>query len=156
MKKFFALAFLFAVCVLTAPAQQRAAASAGELFVDVSAADYLQVVDLGTRRVVDKIVVGMHPHGLAVTRRVVAGKSHDLLLVTVEETGELVVVDARSHKILGRVAVGEKPNELTVTKDGKFAYVPLQGESKVAIVELGVEPAAKANPQAGSNGASFS
>jgi YVTN family beta-propeller protein len=108
--------------------------------VDVSEADYLEVVDLGKREVVDKIVVGKHPHGLAAARRMIAGRAYDLLYVTVEDTGELVIVDAQSHRILGRARVGKEPNELTLTQDGKFAYVPLRGEGTVAAVELEIAP----------------
>ncbi len=129
------LAFLVSVPT-AANARTAAAASAGKLFVDVSAADYVQVIDLGTRRVVDKIVVGMHPHGLVLDRRTVAGRAYDLLYVTVEDAGELVVVDAQRDTVLARVYVGKEPNQLTLTQDGRFAYVPLRGEAKVAIVEL--------------------
>lgn len=120
----------------TQKAQTGGAKHAGKLFVDVSAADYIQVIDLRTRQVVDKIVVGQHPHGLALGRRTIVGRTDELLYVTVEDTGELVIVDAQSHKILGRVRVGKDPNQLTLTRDGRFAYVPLRGEAAVAVVEL--------------------
>ncbi len=53
---------------------KRNARPPGTLFVDVSEADYIQVIDLGTRQVVDKIVVGKHPHGLVLGQQVVGGK----------------------------------------------------------------------------------
>jgi DNA-binding beta-propeller fold protein YncE len=134
--------FLFLFSLPAGDVQKgRAAAksSPGKLFVDVSAADYIEVVDLGTRHAVDKIVVGKHPHGLALSHRTIAGHRYDFLYVTVEDTGELVIVEARSHKILARVHVGNDPNQLTLTRDGRFAYVPLRGEAKVAVVELEYE-----------------
>ncbi len=123
--------------------------SAGHLFVDVSGADYIQVIQLATRRVVDKIVVGEHPHGLAWARGAIDGQTYECLYVTVEGTGELVIVDARSHKIRGRVRVGRVPNQLTVTRDGRFAYVPLRAEAKVAVVELGAELKTELDPKTG-------
>ena len=123
------------------------AVSAGKLFVDVSAADYVVVIDLATRRVVDKIVVGQHPHGLALGWVRVGGRARQLLFVTIEDTGELVVVDAESHKIIGRVYVGKVPNQLTITRDGRFVYVPLREEAKVAVVELKTEGRMEASEQ---------
>ncbi len=113
-----------------------ATGTTGQLFVDVSAADYVEVIDLSSRQVVDKIVVGQRPHGLAVARGTVAGQTGEFLYVTVEDTGELVVVDVITHKIVARVAVGKDPNQLTLTQDGRFAYVPLRGEARVAVVDL--------------------
>lgn len=117
-----------------------AGGAAGKLFVDVSEADYIEVVDLATRKVVDKIVVGQRPHGVAFHRHRIDGRLYDLLYVTVEEAGELVVVDAASHRVLARLPVGKVPNQLTLTRDGRFAYVPLRGEAKVAVVEVTLEP----------------
>ena len=114
------------------------AGSAGKLFVDVSVEDYIEVIDLATRKTVDKIVVGPHPHGLVHDRQALAGRTYDLIFVTVEQDGELVIVDAERHNVIGRVYVGKVPNELTITRDHRFAYVPLRQEAKVAVVELGI------------------
>ena len=139
---------------LSAGAQKEspgATGTAGQLFVDVSAADYVEVIDLASRKVVDKIVVGQRPHGLAVARGTVAGKTGEFLYVTVEDTGELVIVDVITHKIVARVAVGKEPNQLTLTQDGRFAYVPLRGEARVAVVDLAAAggPAVIARPSIG-------
>jgi YVTN family beta-propeller protein len=136
------VAVLTLVCAADVAPQGSGTPAAGKLFVDVSAADYIEVVDLATRRVVDRIVVGKRPHGLAVDRRTVGGRVRDLLYVTVEDTGELVAVDAQSHQILARVPVGHEPNQLTITRDGRFAYVPLRGEASVAVVDLGISTGA--------------
>lgn len=109
---------------------------AGKLFVDVAVDNYIQVIDLGTKETIDKIVVGEKPHGLVYKKVTAGGRQFDLIFVTVEIMGELVVVDAWSHEILGRVRVGEIPNELTITRDDKFAYIPIRNEAKAAIVEL--------------------
>jgi YVTN family beta-propeller protein len=116
-------------------------APAGKLFVDTSGADYIEVVDLASRRLVDKVRVGAHPHGLAFFRHQLGGRSYDLLYVTVESTGELVVLDTTTHRELARLPVGKVPNQLTLTRDGRFAYIPLRDEAQVAIIEVTLEPA---------------
>ncbi|MFQ5778021.1 MAG: hypothetical protein ACE5IP_08435, partial [Terriglobia bacterium] len=65
----------------TAPA----AGSAGKLFVDVSVEDYIEVIDLATHETIDRIVVGPHPHGLVHDRQRHAGRTYDLIFVTVEQ-----------------------------------------------------------------------
>jgi len=46
------------------------------------------------------------------------------------------VIDARSGQITGTLPLGNDPNQMTLTKDGRFAYVTMRGESKIAVVEL--------------------
>jgi YVTN family beta-propeller protein len=112
-------------------------ATAGKLFVDVSAADYIEVIDLEARKTVDKIKVGLHPHGLVVDPETTycSRAPYRFLFVTVEQTGELVIVDADRHTVVERIKVGNVPNQLTVTTYG-FAYVPLREEAKVAVVKI--------------------
>jgi YVTN family beta-propeller protein len=122
--------------------QGKAGGEAGKLFVDVSAADYVEVIDLAGRQTIDRIKVGMHPHGLTIGPGKLSGSTTGTgregypLFVTVEDTGQLVVVDANSHHVLRRLKVGKVPNQLTLTVDGRFAYVPLREEASVAVVEL--------------------
>lgn len=113
--------------------------TSGKLFVDVSAADYIEIIDLASREAVAKITVGRHPHGLVVGRGRMAGRARVFLYVTVESTGELVIADAGRREIVARVEVGKVPNQLTLTADGAFAYVPLREEAQVAVVELGAD-----------------
>jgi len=108
----------------------------GKLYVDASAADYIEVIDLETRKAVKKIKVGKHPHGLALGCRVVGGQEFNYVYATVESTGELVIVDAQRDKVVKRVKVGRVPNQLTITADGGAVYVPLREEARVAVVRL--------------------
>jgi YVTN family beta-propeller protein len=103
----------------------RAAAPVGKghpkLYVTNSAGDDVTVVDPATNKVIGRIEVGPHPHGIA------APAAQDFLLVTIEgsKPGELVWIDPTTDKVTHRMPVGPAPNQLAVTPDGKFAYVPV-------------------------------
>jgi YVTN family beta-propeller protein len=93
-----------------------------KLYVINTAGDDVTVVDVATKKVLGRIEVGPHPHGIA------APASGNLLLVTVEGgKGELVWIDPVNDKVVRRSPTGPAPNQLAVTPDGKFAYVPVGG-----------------------------
>jgi YVTN family beta-propeller protein len=101
---------------------QESAQTWRKLYVINTAGDDVTVVDVATNKVLSRIEVGPHPHGIA------APVSGDLLLVTVEGgKGELVWIDPATDKVVRRMPTGPAPNQLAVTPDGKFAYVPVGG-----------------------------
>jgi YVTN family beta-propeller protein len=112
------------------------------LYVDVSGADYLEVVDLRAMKPVKKIHVGKQPHGLAAARPFIfnattgVSAETDFIYTTVEESGQLVVVNAETGDVVRKAKVGKTPNQLTLTQDLRFAYVPLRDEASVAVVEF--------------------
>lgn len=129
----------------SAEAQTKKAKESGvgpRLVVDVAGADYLEVIDLLTRKTVKRVRVGEHPHGLVAGRPVVydmAGSRHretDFVYATVESSGHLVVVNAETGEVVRKIKVGKQPNQLTLTRDFRFAYVPLREEASVAVVEF--------------------
>src|SRR5262249_13787356 len=81
----------------------------------------ITIADVATNKVIGRLEVGPHPHGIAVTA------AQDLLLVSIEgsKPGELVWIDPRADKVTRRLPIGPAPNQLAVTPDGKFAYVPV-------------------------------
>lgn len=91
-----------------------------KLYVTNSAGDDVTVVDVATHKVIGRIVVGPHPHGIAVPA------SQDVVLVSVEgkDPAELVWIDPFADKVIRRMNIGPAPNQLAVTPDGKFAYIP--------------------------------
>jgi YVTN family beta-propeller protein len=91
-----------------------------KLYVTNSAGDDVTVIDVATNKPIGRIVVGPHPHGIAVPA------AQDVVYVTIEgrKPGELVAIDPRTDKITFRMDIGPAPNQLAVTPDGKFAYVP--------------------------------
>jgi YVTN family beta-propeller protein len=124
-----------AMAVLLLAASARAADSAKarqKLYVTNSAGDDVTVVDVATHKTIGKIVVGLHPHGIAVPA------SQDVVLVTIEGTkpGELVWIDPFTDKVIKRMPIGPAPNQLAVTPDGKFAYIPAS-DGYYEVVDLG-------------------
>jgi YVTN family beta-propeller protein len=91
------------------------------LYITNSAGNDVTVADIATNKVIGRIEVGPHPHGIA------APASQGLILVTIEgsKPGELVWIDPLTDKITRRLPIGPAPNQLAVTPDGRFAYVPV-------------------------------
>ncbi len=91
-----------------------------KLYVTNSAGDDVTVIDVATNKVLGRIEVGPHPHGIAVPA------SQDVIYVTIEgsKPGRLVTIDPHIDKVVRSMEVGPAPNQLAVTPDGKFAYVP--------------------------------
>jgi len=119
-----------AVTILLLPASARAAGQ--KLYVTNSAGDDVTVVDVATNKPIGRIVVGLHPHGIAVSA------AQDVVLVTIEGTkpGELVWIDPHTDKVIKRIPIGPAPNQLAVTPDGKFAYIPAS-DGYYEVVDLG-------------------
>jgi YVTN family beta-propeller protein len=115
---------LFASLVLAswlAPTHADAPANPRQkLYIVNNDGDDVVVVDVPSNKVLGRIVVGKHPHGIAVPA------AADFILVTVEGTrpGQLVWIDPQTDKVTQRMDVGPAPNQLAVTPDGKWAYVP--------------------------------
>ncbi len=118
---------LIAVLLLALPALAAAADPAKvrqKLYVTNSAGDDVTVIDTATNKVIGRIEVGPHPHGIA------APAAQDVIYVTIEghgrdKPGELLWIDPRTDKVTRRMDIGPEPNQLAVTPDGKFAYVPV-------------------------------
>jgi YVTN family beta-propeller protein len=93
-----------------------------KLYITNSGGDDVTIADAATNKVIGKIVVGPHPHGIA------APASQDFVLVTIEggKKGEIVWIDPLTDKAVKRMPCGPEPNQLAVTPDGKFAYVPVK------------------------------
>jgi YVTN family beta-propeller protein len=109
---------------LSSPAHAGELAKARQkLYVTNSAGDDVTVIDVATNKPIGRIVVGPHPHGIAVPA------AQNVILVTIEghgkdKPGELVWIDPHTDQVTGRMNIGPMPNQLAVTPDGKFAYIP--------------------------------
>lgn len=105
-----------------APAAEPAARVRQKLYVTNSAGDDITVIDAVTHKPLGRIVVGPHPHGIAVPA------AQDFILVSIEgsKPGQLVWIDPVRDLVYRRMDVGPAPNQLAVTPDGKFAYVPAE------------------------------
>ncbi|MEN8160042.1 MAG: cytochrome D1 domain-containing protein [Myxococcota bacterium] len=89
--------------------------------------DDIHLIDPNDLRVVERIVVGPHPHGIAVPRIA------DTVFVTLERNGEargeLLWIDAASLRVRHRIRVGPEPHQIAVTPDGRWVYVPCRDGS---------------------------
>src|SRR5689334_25399766 len=69
---------------------------------------------------------------LGVLRNLKAGPaSGGLLVVANQKEHTVLVVDPDERKELAKVVVGVNGHEVMVSKDGRFAYVPIYGNSGV-------------------------
>ena len=100
------------------------------LWVTLGDSDQLVEVDPMTFAVIRRIKVDRGVHGLAVSG------DGSKVYVASDKTGMFQVVDARRGTVVGQLPLGLDPNQMTLTKDERFAYVPMRGESKVAVVQL--------------------
>ncbi len=87
-----------------------------------AAGDDVHVIDVATRTVVQRIVVGPEPHGIA------APRDRRVVYVSVEandrDKGELVWIDPRRYEILHRMTICREPHAIATTPDGRWVYVP--------------------------------
>lgn len=102
-----------------------------KLYVTNSAGDDVTIVDVASNKVIGRIEVGPHPHGIAIPA------AQDVVLVTIEggKVGELVWIDPVTDKITRRMNIGPAPNQLAVTPDGQFAYIPAS-DGNYEVVDL--------------------
>lgn len=88
--------------------------------------DDIHIVDIASHELIQRLVVGENPHGIATDR------DQTTVYVTIErngeESGELLWIDPISFAIEHRLTVGREPHQLAVTPNGRFAYVPCRDE----------------------------
>ncbi len=125
------LALAFVVSSLVAPlGELRAQKRDVTLWVTLGDSDQLVEVDPYAFRELRRIKVDKRPHGLA------ASPDGSKVYLASDQTGNFQIVDVRRGAVVGSIPVGNDLNQMTLTKDGRFAYVPVRGESKIAVVEL--------------------
>ena len=100
------------------------------LWVTLGDSDQLVEVDAVSFKEIRRIKVDRGVHGLAVS------PDGSRVYVASDKTGNFQIVDARSGKIVGQIPIGNDPNQMTLTKDARFAYAPMRGEAKIAVVQL--------------------
>jgi YVTN family beta-propeller protein len=100
------------------------------LWVTLGDSDQLVEVDPYTYGEIRRITVDPRPHGLAVSA------DGGTVYLASDKTGNFQVIDVRTGRITAQINIGNDPNQMTLTRDGKFAYVPIRGDSKIAVVQL--------------------
>src|SRR5437660_6568794 len=109
--------FLLLLALLVFPPHAWAAGTTKarqKLYITNSTGDDVTVVDVATNKVLGRIEVGLHPHGIA------APANGSFILVTIEGTrpGQLVWIDPVADKVTHRINIGPAPNQLAISPDG--------------------------------------
>jgi len=92
----------------------------GVSLVDVATKKVIQTLNLQTKR----------------SNRLKFTPDGKLVLVSDLDAGELVVVDAPARKQIKRLKLGKNPEGILVAPDGAHAYVAVNGDNFVSIVDL--------------------
>lgn len=87
-----------------------------------SAGDDVHIIDIETKKLVKRLVVGPEPHGIA------APKKTNVVYISVEHKwksqGELLWINPQTYQITHRIKVGKEPQAIATTPDGQWIYVP--------------------------------
>ena len=119
--------FLWIVIATLAVVGVSGSASAGPLLWQTSSeGDDIHVFDLASGQLVQRLVVGPEPHGIA------APADARVVYVTLEANdrprGELLWIDPRAYRIEHRMEICREPHAIATTPDGRWIYVPCRDE----------------------------
>jgi YVTN family beta-propeller protein len=91
----------------------------------------VSIIDVATKKVVQTI-----PLGTKRSNRIKLTPDGRFALVSDLEAGDLVVVDAPARKEIKRLALGKAPEGILIPPDGGSAFVAVNGDNHVAVVDL--------------------
>lgn len=87
-----------------------------------SEGDDAHIIDIASRSVVGRVVLGPQPHGIAAPRLA------SVVYITTEANGhpngDLIALDSLTLEEIFRIPVGREPHAIAVTADGRWVYVP--------------------------------
>jgi len=110
------------------------------LYVGDSRGTDISVIDLPSLKLIDRIKLGAHVHGLATE----ASGRH--LFATVESDHTLRIVDTTTDRAIATVALTGRPNQCAATRDGKYVVVPIRDGNSVDIVDVTRQQVVKVLP----------
>jgi len=91
----------------------------------------LSVIDVASKKVTQTI-----PLGTKRSNRIKLTPDGKFALVSDIETGELVIVDTAARKAFKRLPLGKSPEGVLISPDGSRAFVAVNGDNFVAVVDL--------------------
>src|SRR5476649_1765308 len=91
----------------------------------------VSVIDVASKKVVQTIAIGTKR-----SNRVKLTPDAKFALVSDIDTGEVVVLDAPARTVIARIAVGKTPEGILMPATGGFAYVAVNGDNFVAVIDL--------------------
>jgi YVTN family beta-propeller protein len=92
----------------------------GVSIIDVASRKVVQTIDLGTKR----------------SNRIKLTSDGKFALVSDLDAGQLVVLDAPARKVIARIPLGRMPEGILIPPEGGVAYVAVNGDNHVAVVDL--------------------
>jgi YVTN family beta-propeller protein len=92
----------------------------GVSIIDVAAKKVVQTFDIGTKR----------------SNRIKLTPDAKFALVSDIDTGEVVVLDAPARKVISRIPVGKSPEGILIPPAGGVAYVAVNGDNFIAVIDL--------------------
>jgi YVTN family beta-propeller protein len=102
----------------------------GKLYVVAQESDALLVVDAGTKKVLDKIKVGLSPHS------VVLSSDGQKAYVSNEWSDNVSVIDLASSKVIDTLVTGNGPAGLSLSADNKYLYVVNSYSSNISVIDV--------------------
>lgn len=88
--------------------------------IDARTGTVTQTIDVGTKR----------------SNRIKLTPDAKFALISDIDTGEVVVVDAVARKVARRIAVGKQPEGVLIAPDGARAFIAVNGDNHIAVVDL--------------------
>jgi len=92
----------------------------GVSIIDVAGKKVVQTIDIGTKR----------------SNRIKLTPDAKFALVSDIDTGEVVVLDATARKVIAHIPVGQSPEGILIPPAGGVAYVAVNGDNFIAVIDL--------------------
>lgn len=92
----------------------------GVSIIDVASKKVVQTLNIGTKR----------------SNRIKLTPDGKFALVSDLDAGELVVLDAAARKEIARISLGKMPEGILMAPDGGLAYVAVNGDNYVAVIDF--------------------
>src|SRR3954470_20182420 len=91
----------------------------------------VSIIDVASKKVVSTIALGTKR-----SNRIKLTPDAKFALVSDLDAGELVVLDAAAHKEVRRIPLGKMPEGILIPPSGDAAYVAVNGDNFIAVVDL--------------------
>jgi YVTN family beta-propeller protein len=103
---------------------------ARKLYVANTSGDTLSVIDLDRQAVVGEVLIGKHPHGLALS------PDQRRIYCSVESERAVKFLDTRTEQIVATVPTTGVPNQLAATPDGHWVYVAINDQGTADVIDV--------------------
>ena len=91
----------------------------------------VSVIDVASMKVIQTIAIGTKR-----SNRIKLTPDGKFVLVSDIDTGEVVVLDAPARKVIAHIAVGKSPEGILMPRSGGLAYVAVNGDNFIAVIDL--------------------